>query len=136
MKIIQIGPWIYYTDTISHLDDNKCGKWMHFFNNLEFISEVCKTAVEEGVVTIAKHSDHNTGVACFYINYDDMEAHKRVLTYFIEKKLIRKTKTGKYFDISFKLDNQSRNNEYGEQYESEIKLSKFIDLETGMWIIE
>ena len=49
--------------------------------------------------------------------------------------MIRKTKTGKLYNISFKLDNQTRAMEYGDKFKGKITLSDFINLETGEWII-
>ena len=50
--------------------------------------------------------------------------------------LIRKTKTGKYYNISFKLDRQTEAGEYGDDYKGTIKLSDFIDLTTGEWLAD
>lgn len=65
---------------------------------------------------------------------DDLEGHKRVIKYFIENSLLRKTKTGKLYNISFKLDEQTREGEYGTEFHSEIKLEQFVDLNTGEFI--
>ena len=51
----------------------------------------------------------------------------------MENNLIQKTKAGKLFNISFKLDDQTRAGEYGADFKSEIKLADFIDLYTGEW---
>jgi hypothetical protein len=45
--------------------------------------------------------------------------------------MIRKTKTGKLYNISFKYDSQTHNGEYGNEFSSEIKLKDFVNLETG-----
>lgn len=47
--------------------------------------------------------------------------------------MIQKTKTGKLYTISFKHDDQTRAGEYGEMFQSEIKLEQFLDLYTGEW---
>lgn len=75
-----------------------------------------------------------SGVACFYINGDDVDAHKRVISFFLKNRLIPKTKKGLYTNISFKYDNQTRASEYGTDFEPKISLSKFINLETGEWL--
>ena len=76
----------------------------HFSNDedsIEYAKSVCKEAVERGIVQTAKHTRFGfifgppTGVACFYIHGADDAAHRRVIAYFLEKGLIRKTKTGK-----------------------------------------
>lgn len=138
MKIIENMAWVYYVNEreCSSFDDHKVGKWMYFFDNAEFAKKICKEAVEQGVVAEAKHSNSSKGVCCFYLNCDDTATHKRVLTYFIENHLIRKTKTGKLFNISFKLDEQTRAGEYGADFKGDIKLENFVDLNTGEWIKE
>ena len=132
MKILENPSWIYYLkDGEIKLDPDKCGKWMYFFNDEPFVASVCQKAVERGVVQEAKHTNGKDGVACFYIDCDDTVAHKRVISFLLENNLVKKTKTGKLYNISFKLDNQTRAGEYGLDFESEIKLSNFVDLYTG-----
>lgn len=75
-----------------------------------------------------------TGVICFYLNGDDIENHKRVIQFMMDNDLIRKTKTGRYYNNSFKFDDQTRAGEYGADFEGKIKLDEFIDLKTGRWI--
>lgn len=53
--------------------------------------------------------------------------------YFLVNNLIQKTKKGRLYNISFKLDKQTQAGEYGNEFHSEIRLSNFIDLETGEW---
>ena len=48
--------------------------------------------------------------------------------------MIRKTKKGKLYNISFKHDSQTLAGEYGEDYHPDIKLEEFVNLETGEWI--
>lgn len=105
-----------------------------FFKDNDFAAKICEKAVTDGVVAEAKHSNAPDGVCCFYLHFDDKEAHKRCITYFLENGLIRKTKAGKLYNISFKLDDQTRNGEYGDGFVSEIKLANFVNLETGEWI--
>lgn len=138
MEIIENIAWVYYVNEKEEpkLDDAKVGKWMYFFNNEDFAAEMCRQAVESGIVAEAKHSNNSEGVCCFYLNCDDIAAHRRTLQFFMENELIRKTKKGKLFNISFKLDTQTRNHEYGAEYESNIKLANFVNLETGEWIGE
>lgn len=137
MKIQKLGRWVYYFDDNVDLNKDKCGKWMHFFNsNRDSIARICEDAVKYNIVKEAKHSDGEEGVACFYLNYDDIECHKRIIFYFLEKGLIRKTKKGKLYNISFKFDNQTRMGEYGNEFISEITLDKFVDLESGEWIFD
>ena len=99
--------WVFYLqDEEVRLDSDKCGKWMYFFNDKTFAASICQKAVKGGVVQEA---------------------------FMLENNLIQKTKAGKLFNISFKLDDQTRAGEYGADFKSEIKLADFIDLYTGEW---
>jgi hypothetical protein len=79
---------------------------MYFFASVAKARDLCRRAVVGGVVVKAKHSDAPRGVACFYLNCDDEAAHRRTVEFFIDSGLIRKTKTGRFYDISFKLDSR------------------------------
>lgn len=121
------------------LDHKKCGKWMHFFNNQTFAQEICQKAIDEKICYECKCTDMEEtgtgkGVICFYLNGDDIENHKRVIQFMIDNNLIEKTKTGKFHNISFKFDSQTRSGEYGDKFEGKIKLEQFIDLQTGKWL--
>lgn len=133
-RVCHMG-WVFYLgDTVEQLDENKCGKWMYFFGDVDYAAKLCQEAVEDEVVVEAKHSDASEGVCCFYLNGDDIEAHKRTIQFFLDHDLIRKTKTGKLYNISFKFDNQTRAGEYGKNFQSDIRLEQFLDLSTGEWI--
>lgn len=136
MDIINARGWVFYVSKEAiNLDEHKCGKWMYFFEDRQFVEKICMEAVNNGIVAEAKHSDAKNGVACFYSNFDDMLAHRKTIQYFLDNGLIRKTKTGKLYNISFKLDDQTRAGEYGRDFQTEIKLEKFINLETGEWLL-
>ena len=142
--IIKNKAWVYYhTEASKELLPSKCGKWMYFFKReaVDFAAELCKRAIEEGIVSSCKHTncefdERPEGVICFYLNCDDKEAHKRVISYFLKNGLVRKTKTGRYVNIAFKLDDQTRAGEYGEGFVADIKLADFIDLTTGEWLVD
>lgn len=139
MEIIENPFWIYYVDKVNaekYFEKDKSGKWMYFFNDKEFVAKICKEAVESGIVVEAKHSNKNNGVSCFYLNCDDIDTHKKVIAYFLENGLIKRTKKGKLCNISFKLNSQTLDGQYGESFKSDIKLDKFVDLLTGNFIIE
>ena len=59
------------------------------------------------------------------------ESHKLILNFMIKNDLIQRTKSGKLFNIGFKFDAQTLNNEYGEDFVPLIKLEDFIDLYTS-----
>ena len=134
-----MGWYWYSTDKAYLLEPHKCGKWMHFFKEQEFAMRVCEKAVAENICyeckcTDMKFSRSETGVICFYLNGDDMETHRRVIRFMLDNQLIQKTKSGRYYNISFKFDDQTRAGEYGADFEGTIKLAQFIDLNTGAWI--
>lgn len=133
--------WFWYLSGLEDLlDETKCGKWMCFFDDQEFAKSICEKAMEEKVCYECKCTDMEsqnslTGVICFYLNGDDIENHKRVIRFMMENSLIRKTKTGKLYNISFKFDDQTRVGEYGADFEGKIKLEQFVDLQTREFII-
>lgn len=137
----QFGWFWFLSGKEQLLDCDKCGKWMYFFDDQTFAQEMCQKAIDENVCYECKCSDveftgEKTGVICFYLNGDDIENHKRVIQFMIDNNLIRKTKTGKYYNMSFKFDSQTVAGEYGSDFEGKIKLEQFIDLKTGAWIYE
>ena len=135
MRVIKKPAWVYYlADTDPHFDETKVGKWMYFFGDRQFVEKICREAIEQNIVEECKHSNADDGVSCFYLNDDDLEGHRRVIEFFIKNDLIRKTKKGKLYNISFKHDTQTLAGEYGDDYHSDIKLEEFVNLETGEWI--
>ena len=134
--------WSFYIDTklAPERDKHRCGKWMFYFNDIEYAEEVCSKAALGMVVAECKHSsfesviENGRGVACFYLNLDDDEAHRRVIAFMLEHDLIRRTKSGKLFNIGFKLDDQTRAREYGPAFKAQIRLGDFVDLESGEFL--
>ena len=148
MKRMETPWWIFYIAEDACFDDNKVGKWMYFFYGVEganFVDNVCKEVVEKELVKEAKYTNPlsfglnpnasraDSGVACFYLNIDDMEGHRKIINYFIEHNMIQKTKAGKFYNIPFKLDKQTTAGEYGKAFVSKLNLDMFIDLSTGEW---
>lgn len=135
MRVIKNPAWVYYlADIDPHFDEVKVGKWMYFFGDRQFVEKICREAIEQNIVEECKHSNADDGVSCFYLNDDDIDGHRRVIEFFIKNDLIRKTKKGKLYNISFKHDTQTLAGEYGDDYHSDIKLEEFVNLETGEWI--
>ena len=139
---ISYGGWFWFLANAEiKFDPDKCGKWMSFFKDQQFAIDNCEKAIEEKVCEECKCSDlkcrdDSTGVICFYLESDDLEKHKAILQFMINNNLIRKTKTGKLYNISFKFDRQTKAGEYGDSFQGEIKLARFVDLNTGEWIYE
>ena len=141
MEILDMPGWRFFIDeeNISELNGPKTGKWMYFYNNAEdrvFAEARCKESVERGIVAEAKVSVQPLeGVSCYYLKIDDLEGHKKVIQYFIEHDMIRRTKAGKLYNLSFKLNAQTRSGEYGESFEAKLKLEDLLDLNTGKWLV-
>ncbi len=140
MEIYEDETWrFFYMDKGIDLEPDKVGKWMYFYSGpdgREFAEERCIEAVENGIVKQAKVSKTNIkGVACFYLEYDDEDGHEAIIEYLLDYDMVRKTKTGRLYNISFKRDDQTRAGEYGENYKSDIKLENFVDLDTGRWVV-
>ena len=134
IEILETPIWVFYIgDGANKFEKHKVGKWMYFFGDINIAQRVCRDAVANKVVAESKHNNAKTGVCCFYLHYDDIEGHKRVLQFFLANKLIKKTKAGRLYNISFKLDEQTSAGEHGENYSSDLKLDKFINLDTGEW---
>lgn len=100
---IEVPGWIFYIEAEKRnsLNTPYTGKWTYFFNatDLDFADKICKKAVEQGVVAEAKHTDDRIipiqekgGVCCFYCDGRDTDAHKRVITFFLENNMIQRTK--------------------------------------------
>lgn len=114
---IEMGGWVFYLDTEKEptLHTPYVGKWMYFFdkNGADFADRICKEAVESGAVAEAKHTNNemlalvSTGVCCFYCNGIDKEAHKKIIAFMLKNEMIQRTKTGRLYNISFKLDAQT-----------------------------
>ena len=68
--IRQNGWYWYLSGEKSKLENHKCGKWMHFFENQSFALKICEKAITENVCYKCKCTDMemqrvSTGVICF-----------------------------------------------------------------------
>lgn len=136
MDIVTTDAWIFFTnENYKYLDTFKMGKWMVYFSesSRQYITEICENAVNKNIVPEAKIAI-NGDVACFYLNIDEIEYHRKCINFLLENNLIRKTKTGRYYNISFKKDMQTIRGEYGTKFIPQLKLDDFINLDTGEWI--
>ena len=146
MKTIKVFKWSTFGWTWYEPDgyvpnyDAIYGKWMYFFNcfNMDEVPAICELAVSRGVAELVKHTlfervyMDNHGVCCFYANADDTDAHKRI----IQNGLIPRISSGRLRNLSFKLDSQTRDNEYGDDFTARIRLDDFLDLYTGEWKVK
>ncbi|KAE8301517.1 hypothetical protein GL50803_0010192 [Giardia duodenalis] len=135
VNVHETAYWVFYIGPEGLcIDPQLCGKWMYFWNDRAFVARICELAVSTEVVTTAKHSNADRGVACFYIDGTDKESHKRVLRFFLDNNLIKRTAQGRLHNISFKYDQQTRAGEYGEDFKARIQLSDFVDLYKGKFL--
>ena len=139
---------VFYDDTAANgaLDNARgVGKWMLFFRGGEsdWMEKVCRRAVESGACHEAKMStpfqreQHGgTGVACFYIDGDSPEQHRRLLSHMLEEDLLERDGDGRLVDVDFKFDWQTAAGMYdGDSgYVPQIMLSDFVDLDTGEFL--
>ena len=124
-------------------NENKYGKWVvvskpNGNNYNEFMKmrlEVFLEDIADDIKIGEPTPKYNHFVYVFYCNYDDIEKHKKIIKYMMKKNLIAKTKTGRYYNISYKLEDQTQRGEYGADFVPILKLEDFIDLYTGKFII-
>ncbi len=137
--------WVFYLDVDREIElSNNCGKWMYFFDSssesASFVERICEQIVKDGVAIESKHSSRDatqiqgSGVCCFYCDGSNIEAHKKIIKFLLENNMIKRTKSGKLTNVSFKYDEQTRNKQYGDEFKPKIQLSHFINLKTGEWL--
>lgn len=139
MKQVENFFWVevYNENTINELEGKEIGKWMVFFSPpiSEELKRIAYHAINEGVVRALKYSnigeDFPTGVLCLYSDLNDNEEHRRIISFMLSHNLIKKTKDGKFNNISFKLDRQTKMGIYNKNYNPILTLDEFIDLSTG-----
>lgn len=136
MEIKKGRDWVFYISINSqnYFEEDKVGKWILYFNDIFWAKEVCIKAINEDIVYEAKHSDSDTGMICFYLNIDDIDRQKRIISWFISNNYIKKTTKGRFTNISFKLDSQTLSDEYGKHFTPKLNLSNFVNLEDGSFI--
>ena len=124
-------------------NENKYGKWVvvskpNGNNYNEFMKmrlEVFLEDIADDIKIGEPTEKYHHYVYVFYCNYDDIEKHKKIIKFMMKKNLIAKTKTGTYYNISYKLEDQTQRGEYGDKFVPILKLEDFIDLNTGKFII-
>ena len=137
--------WSFYVNWKNYekLSKDRCGKWIFCFagtkENISFIKAICEFAVENNISIMVKHTREyisllqGYGMCCFYCNDDDTEIHRKILSYLIKNNLIFRRKNGYLYNIPFKYEEQSDNNEYGRDFVALLSINDFIDLETEKW---
>ena len=138
MQIIENEVWRYYLDEDqSDLRHSPfVGKWMIFPTKIEHAQNLCKAAVENKLVSQAKHSltpKKGSFLCCFYLNIYDYDKHERFLSFFRDNGLLPRNYNGNYTNIAFKLDVETAMGIYGADFKGSLHLADFIDVETGEW---
>lgn len=138
------SPWIVYAnESAPKIAPGRGGKWICFFerDEEEAANETAQAAVETGVVSEALvPRDCETGkydsiACCLHIDAADLQAHRRVIQFMLENSLIKKSRTGSYYNNSFKFDKAGGRG--GNDYHTPtIKLADFIDLRTGEFLVD
>lgn len=125
--------WMRYSSTgdwkLSNIKDG--GKWMFFYKDRNFATEMINLALQQRVCNYAKHTKGASGICCFYVSGTSEHEHRKVIKFMLEHNLIRLTSDLIYFDPSFKFNGQSWSKEFGPNFDGLLKLSDFIDLSTG-----
>ena len=147
MQKISLGGWVHYLSDKEleriykneSVDNN--GKWMYFFNNIKVAQDISERLSNLNIVDYFKYTDMNktrktSGVLCIYCDKDDVNTHRKIIEFMLENNMIEKLDSGKYKNLSFKLNTQTLNKEYGDKFNGQIKLSEFIDMQTGEWIFK
>lgn len=139
--------WVRFHKNDAEIESDEHGKWMHFFGldlgakrTDEIWYIICSEAIKNGICRSVKYSNcyniKDSGVICFYTDLDNIEEHKKIIKFFFEKHLLKRTSGGNYPNISFKLDSQTGNNEYGKDFMAKLRLSDLVDLKTGRFLDE
>ncbi|MFH0068407.1 hypothetical protein [Peribacillus sp. NPDC056705] len=143
----RLGGWCYYGNNTaqnpSFKETDNVGKFMTYGQGdlSNEMQELILKAIKQGITPLIKHTDLDTldfnprskdssWVIVWYSN-DEEKALKGLAKFLIDHGLVAKTKSGRYYNISFKYDKQTRNGEYAEQFKSSISLKDLIDLNTG-----
>lgn len=140
--VVDLGGWHWASLSYDLFKQYESGKWMSFFSgdNYQWASSIVDMAVIQGICECAKCSlpthlnKRGSGVICLYGDATDYAFHKHCTQFMIDHQMIRKTKGGLYYNISFKMDWMTRLGLY--DITGDIKLSDIRDLRTGDWIYE
>ncbi|PEE42842.1 hypothetical protein [Bacillus pseudomycoides] len=138
----RIGGWCWYgTNTFKETDN--VGKFMTYVPDdiSDEMQALILKAIKQGATPFVKHTDPDTlafnpyakngSLAIIWYSTDEEKNLKALAKFLVDNDLVPKTKAGKYWKLSFKYDEQTRNGEYGEQFKPSITLEDLMDLNTG-----
>lgn len=132
MRTEVISNTVYYCiDKRPVFDSGKTGAWMYTYTSVGKADQVCRAAIENGIVQQCMHPDCPVGTAVFLVDYDDYDTHRRILQFFIDNKLIPTDKAEGYLDIPFYIIVPSESIESGMNFTAFLRLSDFVDIRTG-----
>lgn len=96
------------------------------------IKEKLKELIGSGFIPLVKYpsTPKRSCVLCLYTTSDKNEM-ANLCKFMIDNGIIRKTSNGEYKNLSYKKEEQTKNDKYGDKFNADIKLSDFINLETG-----
>ena len=144
MDITVLGKWVFYSSTKDFNKGPYYGEWLVFFGpeHYPYVEEKCRELVSSGMVKWAKHStkeevsSQGHGLLAVKLEHTDVEfvdgkpvsdKHRQVLLWLIRNGFVKKTKTGKYTNIRFKLDSEDKGSSKGKVLKG-FTLSDFLDL--------
>ncbi|QKY71243.1 MULTISPECIES: hypothetical protein [Lentibacillus] len=148
----RVGGWCYYginiTQNPAFKETDNVGKFMTFGKG-DISNETQKIilkAINQGITPLIKHpdpdlqdfnpysiDDSKDDWVIIWYSTDEEKPLKGLAKFLIDHGLVRKTKNGKYYNISFKYDKQTQKGEYGEQFRPSISLNNLMDLNTGQF---
>ena len=115
---------IVYNSESDQLDEKRSGRWIYFSKDSELGSSLARSAVRKNIVAEAKYMRSGAGPVSFYLNADDRENHRTLISWFLEKDLLPKDREGNLREQRFIPDS-------GAVIGRDIVLSDFVDLATG-----
>ncbi|MED4052951.1 hypothetical protein P4654_02095 [Niallia taxi] len=140
------GGWCYYgTNTVQNpafKDTDNVGKFMTFGKGFitDGMQKLILKAIEQGITPLIKHTDTNArefllssdgSWVIIWYSTDKENDLKKLAQFLMDNSLVPLTKSGRYYNIPFKYDEQTRNGEYGDQFKASISLKDLMDLNTG-----
>ncbi len=134
--------WLWYgANTFTESD--KVGKFMTFGKGdiSDELQGLILKAIKQGVTPLVKHTNPDTitfnprvnddSWVIVWYSSDDENCLKSLAKFLVDEGLVPKTKTGKLYNIAFKYDDQTLNDEYAEKFKSKISLQDLMNLNTG-----
>ncbi|WP_060679612.1 hypothetical protein [Virgibacillus halodenitrificans] len=142
----RVGGWCYYgintAQNPAFKETDNVGKFMTFGKGdiSNEMQRIILKGIKQGVTPLIKHPDpamqdfnpysKDDWVIIWYSTDEELSL-KSLAKFLINNELVRKTKTGKYYNVPFKYDEQTRKGEYGKQFKPSITLKDLMDLNTG-----